>query len=114
MMNDFWSLLMGYDGFEFLTLLALAAAKATILLAFVALLCLAFRRFSAATRHLLWTLMLCASLQLPFISYVKSWELPILPAMTLAQNAPEASKSKVNEPVLIMPEARLPQKLSNS
>jgi len=110
MMNDFWSLLTQHAGFEFL---ALASAKATILLAFVALLCLAFRRFSAATRHLLWSLMLCASLLIPFISYVKSWELPILPAQAPAQTAFEASKSTLNEP-LIIPDTRLPQKISNS
>jgi hypothetical protein len=32
-------------------LLALAAAKSTVLLVFAAVLCLAFRRFSAATKH---------------------------------------------------------------
>lgn len=112
-MNDFWNLLTRYDSFEFFTLLALAAAKATFVLAFAALLCLAFRRFSAAMRHLLWTLMLCVSLLLPFISLVKSWELPILPAQATQQSGSEPREQAENEALLIMPEAPLPQKLSN-
>lgn len=81
-MNNLWNILTSYSSFEFLLFLILSAAKTTFLLAFVALLCLIFRRFSAATRHLLWTSVLCASLLLPFLSFVKVWEVPILPAST--------------------------------
>lgn len=80
MANDLWSNLISFGSLEFLALLGLAAAKATLLLAIAALLCLIFRRFSAATRHLLWACVLCGSLLLPFLSFGAIWEVPILPA----------------------------------
>lgn len=83
MTNYFWTILMTRDSFEFLTLLALAAVKSTLLLAFVALLSLTFRRFSAATRHLLWTFAICASLLLPCLSFLTVWNMPILPSTQL-------------------------------
>jgi beta-lactamase regulating signal transducer with metallopeptidase domain len=79
-MGYFWNVLASHDSFDFLALLALAAVKATLLLAFAALLCVAVRRLSAATRHLIWATVLCASLLLPLLSFIKMWELPILPA----------------------------------
>jgi beta-lactamase regulating signal transducer with metallopeptidase domain len=91
-MNNLWNILTSYSSFEFLLFLILSAAKTTFLLAFVALLCLIFRRFSAATRHLLWTSVLCASLLLPFLSFVKIWEVPILPASTSEESAAEPFK----------------------
>jgi len=88
MMSYFWNIVTSHGSFEFLTHLALAAAKATLLLGFAALLCVAFRRFSAATRHLVWASALCASLLLPFLSYIKMWDVPILPSQMLALDAP--------------------------
>lgn len=79
-MNYFWSILTSNGNSEFLALLALAAAKSTVLLAFAALICLLFRRFSAATRHLLFSFVLCASMLLPCLSFLTIWEVPILPA----------------------------------
>lgn len=81
-----WNILTPDGGLEFLSLLALATAKATFLLAFVALIVVAFRRISAATRHLLWTSALCAALLLPVLSFLTVWEVPVLPAQ-LAENA---------------------------
>jgi beta-lactamase regulating signal transducer with metallopeptidase domain len=91
MMGYFWNILASQGSLDFLTLLALAAAKATLLLAFVGLLCVAFRRLSAATRHLLWAAALCASLLLPLLSFVKMWEVPILPARLSALSSPATS-----------------------
>ena len=79
-MGYFWDVLTPGGGLELPALLASAAAKATLLLAFAALLCSAFRRFSAATRHLVWAAALCAALVLPLLSFVTAWEVPILPA----------------------------------
>jgi beta-lactamase regulating signal transducer with metallopeptidase domain len=101
MTNQLWSVLAS-DGTEFLVFLALAAVKTTFLLAFVALLCKIFRGFSAATRHLLWTFMFCASLLLPFLSLFKGWEVPILPATAAVSTAG-------NNEVLKMSDAQAPQ-----
>jgi beta-lactamase regulating signal transducer with metallopeptidase domain len=80
-MNYFWNAVSsGSNSFDLLLFLVASTLKATLLLGFVALLCLVFRRFSAATRHLLWTLSLCAVLLLPFLSVVEVWEVPVLPA----------------------------------
>lgn len=65
--------------------------KATLLLGFVALLCLIFRRLTAATRHLLWTLSLCAALLLPFLSGLEVWEVPVLPAQVSPLSSPQAN-----------------------
>jgi beta-lactamase regulating signal transducer with metallopeptidase domain len=102
-MNYFWSILTSH-GAEFVALIVPAALKATFLLGFVALLCAVFRRFSAATRHLLWSFVLCASLLLPFLSFINGWEIPILPAsISTAHNTNE-----LNE-VLKTSETQLPQ-----
>lgn len=82
MMSHLWNGLASPDSHGLLWVLAISAAKATLLLAFTALLCLSFRRSSAATRHLLWSSVMCASLLLPFFSLIKVWEVPILPADT--------------------------------
>lgn len=79
-MDYFWNILASQDGPELLGLLAVATAKATLLVAFAALLSLSLRRLSAATRHLLWASTLCAALLLPFLSFINVWEMPILPA----------------------------------
>ena len=59
-MNYLWDFINYYGSFEMLAFLAVSAVKAPLLLGFVALLCLTIRRFSAATRHLLWSLAVCA------------------------------------------------------
>lgn len=87
-MGYFWDNLAAQGSFDILALLVLAAAKATLLLAFAALLCVAVRRLSAATRHLIWASALCASLLLPGLSFVKMWEVPILPARLAVLNDP--------------------------
>jgi beta-lactamase regulating signal transducer with metallopeptidase domain len=93
-MNYFWNAVSsGSNSLELLLFLAASAMKATFLLGFVALLCLALRRFSAATRHLLWTLSLCAALLLPFLSAVEVWEVPVLPAQISNWN-----QAQPNEP----------------
>ncbi|HKP71646.1 MAG TPA: M56 family metallopeptidase, partial [Pyrinomonadaceae bacterium] len=114
MASYFWNTLASHGGFEFLTLLAWAAAKATLLLAFAALLCFAFRRFSAAARHLLWASALCAALLLPFLSFIKMWELPILPARMSALVTPAAKESTGNDEALRLTEARAARDSSRS
>ena len=80
-MSYVWSTVSSHSSsFDLLVFLAGAALKATFLLAVIALLCLILRRLSAATRHLLWTLSLCAALLLPFLSFISLWEVPVLPA----------------------------------
>lgn len=86
-MDNFWNIVAPHDGPEFLGLLAAAAVKATLLVAFAALLTLTLRRLSAATRHLLWASTLCAALLLPFLSFMNVWEMPILPARASAAEA---------------------------
>lgn len=98
-------------GFEFLTLLASATAKATLLLAFAALLCFAFRRLSASTRHLVWATALCASLVLPALSFIKMWEVPILPARMMVSVAP-ANELHEDDKTLVTPEAGVTRRLS--
>lgn len=98
MVNHFLDFLTSFSSFEFLALLALAAAKAALMFAFVAALCSAFRRFSAATRHLLWAAVLCASLLLPFLSFVQFYEMPILPAsMPVLPNTAASNESSGND-----------------
>ena len=46
-----------------------AAAKSFVLLGFAAVTCLALRRASAATRHLIWLSTLVASLTLPVLTF---------------------------------------------
>jgi beta-lactamase regulating signal transducer with metallopeptidase domain len=113
-MNYFWNSLTSHGSFEFLALLALTAAKATLLLAFAYLLNFAFRRFSAATRHLLWTSALCASLVLPFMSFIQVWEVPILPAQISALGNSGGKGSIANVAALEVPEARVPRDLAVS
>lgn len=86
------------DSFNFISALAVIAAKATFLVGFAALLCLTFRRFSAAMRHFVWTLAICASLLLPFLSFVKGWEIsvPITSLSNLTVN--ELNKEIVETP----------------
>jgi beta-lactamase regulating signal transducer with metallopeptidase domain len=111
MVNQFWTTLTA-NCFELLALITLAALKATFLLAFVALLCTIYRRFSAATRHLLWTFALCASLLLPFLSFVKGWEIPILPTFSVStvseanDEAFRASEERLQQNLLFSPDAR--------
>ncbi|HEY0101647.1 MAG TPA: M56 family metallopeptidase [Pyrinomonadaceae bacterium] len=105
-MSYCWNILTSHDSYELLSLLALTATKATLLLACAALLCFAFRRFSAATRHLLWASALCASLLLPFLSFIKMWELPILPAQMLVSDSAAAKELPGRDEALAMPEAQ--------
>ena len=106
MMNYLWDAVSSHDNsFDLLLFLAASAMKATLLLGFVALLCLALRRFSAATRHLLWTLSLCAVLLLPFLSVLEVWEVPVLPAQ-ISSRAPAQSSEQARETAdaLVLPE----------
>ncbi|HYO99066.1 MAG TPA: M56 family metallopeptidase, partial [Pyrinomonadaceae bacterium] len=86
----------------------MAAAKATLLLAFAALLCVAVRRLSAATRHLLWATALCASLLLPVLSFIKMWEVPMLPARMSVLSSPVATEATENGKAFETPGARVP------
>lgn len=79
-MNYLLNILTAGNNFDLLLTLGMTAVKATFLLGVAALLCRIFRRFSAATRHLVWVCVFCASLLLPFLSFVKGWEIPVLPA----------------------------------
>jgi beta-lactamase regulating signal transducer with metallopeptidase domain len=101
------------SSFEFLSLLALAAAKATFLLAFVALINLAFRRISATTRHLLWTSALCAALLLPFLSFLTFWEIPVLPT-ELSEKASVSRALIESNQTLKMPETPMASESSVS
>jgi beta-lactamase regulating signal transducer with metallopeptidase domain len=114
MMSYFWHISTSRGSAEFLSLLTLTAAKATLLLACAAAFCLAFRRLSAATRHLLWASALCASLLLPFLSFIKMWELPILPARMLAAGSSGAKESPQKDEAFEMPEARASRDFSTS
>lgn len=114
MSSYFWNNLTPSGSFEFLTLLALATAKATLLLAFAALLCFAFRRFSAATRHLVWASALCAALVLPVLSFIKMWDVPILPARMSLLSSQSASALHDNDQVLVTTDARVTRDLSPS
>lgn len=108
-MTHLWNLLAPHDSSGFLWLLALAATKATLLFAFAAQLCWAFRRFSAATRHLLWASTLCASLLLPFLSSIKMWEVPILPPQISVSDASDSKTLNGNDEAFEMPTARRTQ-----
>ena len=96
-MEHVWDILASQDRSEFLGLLALAALKATLLVAFAALLSLSLRRLSAATRHLLWASTLCAALLLPFLSSIHVLEVPIIPARVPAPEASAPEKSDAGE-----------------
>jgi beta-lactamase regulating signal transducer with metallopeptidase domain len=110
-MNYLLNILAPHSNVEFLSLLALATVKATVLIAFVALINLTFRRISAATRHLLWTFALCAALLLPFLSFLTFWEMAILP---IAQTENAAISNELNESgeLLKVPETPLPGELT--
>lgn len=83
-MSNFVDLaLLARDNSEVISFFVGSAMKATVLLSFVAVLCLALRRHHAATRHLLWTLALCGSLALPLLSSMLGvWQVQILPETT--------------------------------
>lgn len=113
-MSYFSNILAHHDSVGLLWLLALTATKATLLLAFAALLCLVFRRFSAATRHLIWSSALCGSLLLPFLSFMKVWELPVLPARIFASGAFGSKELAANDKALEISAAQREQGLSVS
>jgi HEAT repeat protein/beta-lactamase regulating signal transducer with metallopeptidase domain len=73
-----------------LMLLADAAIKGTILLAFLFALTLSLRRAPAALRHLTWTVGLAALLALPLLSLVLPWRLQILPFPAAAEAPADA------------------------
>lgn len=92
-MSYFWNTVSSNgNSFDLLLFLAASTMKATLLLGFVAVLCLVLRRFSAAIRHLLWTLSLCAALLLPFLSFVEVWEVPVLPAQIASWSPAQSSE----------------------
>lgn len=110
-MHYFWNAVSS-DGnsFDVILFLAASAVKATFLLCFVALLCLFIRRFSAATRHLLWTLSLCAALLLPFLSVIKVWEVRVLPAQISSwSQAPSNESAGTTNDLFRLPEERTRQ-----
>ena len=82
-------------GIDFLALLGGAAIKATFILAIAVLVTMTWRRASAASRHLVWTLAVAASLGVPLISAaiakldapqieIAAWTAPETPAFTLS------------------------------
>jgi beta-lactamase regulating signal transducer with metallopeptidase domain len=105
-MTYLWDMLMPNGGFEYLLLVALAAVKASVVLALVGLICLVFRRLRAAARHLLWTCALCAALLFPFLSFLNLWEVPVLPA-GLLPGAPVAKQLDDNAAAVETPETPL-------
>ena len=79
---------------DFLALLGGAAIKATFILAIAAIVTMTWRRASAASRHLVWTFAVGASLTVPLISAaiarlgapqieIAAWTQPERPAFTL-------------------------------
>jgi len=57
-----------------------AALKGALLLAVAGLLCVLGRRWSAAARHLTWSLGLTSLLVLPVLSLaLPAWQVPVLP-----------------------------------
>ncbi|MDQ4123075.1 MAG: M56 family metallopeptidase [Acidobacteriota bacterium] len=112
-MNNIWSILISYFNFELLYLLAQAAIKTTFLLAFVALICLVFRRFSAATRHLLWTFVLCGSLVLPFLSFMTIWEVSVLPESFSMQSTIETNKEAKKDSLFEKTELHIQSELTS-
>jgi beta-lactamase regulating signal transducer with metallopeptidase domain len=110
-MNYLWNAVSSHgNSFDLLLFLAASAMKATLLLGFVALLCLFIRRFSAATRHLLWTLSLCAALLLPFLSVIEVWEVPVLPAQISAWSPARPDEfAGATGDALQLPEKEMPQ-----
>ncbi|HYO91777.1 MAG TPA: M56 family metallopeptidase, partial [Pyrinomonadaceae bacterium] len=113
-MNYFWNAVSSDGGgsFDLLLFLAASAIKATFLLGFVGLICLVFRRISAATRHLLWTLSLCAALLLPFLSVLEVWELPLLPAQISSwQQAPSNESTRTTDEASLLPEKGAQQRI---
>lgn len=110
-MSYLWNILASQDGTGWLWFLALASVKATLLLAFAALLCLVFRRFTAATRHLLWASVLCASLVLPLLSFIKVWDVPVLPARLFLSETFSPKKLAQGDKALDMPMAERPRGL---
>ena len=113
-MNNFWSFIASQNSLDVLAFLGISAVKATLLLCFAAVLCLAFRRASAATRHLLWTSTLCASLLLPFLSVIRVWEIPILPAQMFSSEATGSDKlPKTDNPAFEIPVTQMPSDFSD-
>ena len=115
-MNYFWKAVSS-DGnsFDLFWLLAAATLKATVLLGFVALLCFVVRRFSAATRHLLWTLSLCAALLLPFLSVLAVWEVPIFHAQISSWSPTPANElTRTTDDAIALPEEGMQQRLEVS
>ena len=70
-----------------------AVAKATVLLATAALLTTVLRRSSAATRHLVWTCALLATVALPVLSLaLPRWQMPIVTIAAPPTSAPAADQ----------------------
>jgi beta-lactamase regulating signal transducer with metallopeptidase domain len=105
-MNYLWDAVSpGGNSFDLLLFLAASAMKATLLLCFVALLCSVVRSLSATTRHLLWTLSLCAALLLPFLSFAEVWEVPVLPSQISSLSLSQSSElARATDDALQLPE----------
>lgn len=93
MMTSIFNILMINNSFDVLVLLAVTAAKATCLVGFAAVLCLVFRRFTAAHRHFVWSLVVCAALLLPFLSFIKGWEIGVYPSFAPAAEISESGRN---------------------
>jgi beta-lactamase regulating signal transducer with metallopeptidase domain len=117
-MSYFWNAVSSGDSSsssDLVLLLAGSALKVTFLLGIVALLCLLVRRFSAATRHLLWTLSLCGALLLPFLSVIEVWEVPVLPAhISSLSPAQSDDLAKAADDLTAWPKGRVQRKIKVS
>jgi beta-lactamase regulating signal transducer with metallopeptidase domain len=112
-MNYLWKTVsLSNNSFDLFLFLAALAVKVTFLLGVVALLCLALRRFSAATRHMLWTLSLCAALLLPFLSVAEVWDVPVLPAQISSLSTADSNVSaRAADDSFLLPEEGIERSL---
>lgn len=85
-MNYFEFISNSKNAFDFAVMLFLSAVKLSILFGNIYIICRLFRHFSAAIKHFILMSGLCAGLLVPFLSSVKSWEIPILPAQISSIN----------------------------
>jgi len=71
-----------------LHILTMAALKAAVVLALASILTSCMRHFSAAARHLVWTLTLAVAFLLPIVAALTpAWRLALLPASATTTSA---------------------------
>ena len=79
--------------------------RVSLLFAAAALLAYLLRRSSAATRHLVWTFALAASLALPVAAFLApQWEVPVLPADARLSDAEPLTGPVARSPISRVPE----------